>query len=484
MRRALSILWYYFTWYRLLAWSSGLGLALLAAAVVVFFIINPDGPYPWDPYKLYPWGLSIYAWFFLLCVPYLFSPAAFRQLLSNRRIALVPWIQVSAGIALFLMTVLLTCLPPLSFVLLAPDYYVRMVRAFSPNTPLMIFIIGSAYSLVMQKILPLRNFGLIAAVIFRRIFILLSQYGEVVGGVITDPLFLLAATGTCILGWIGSLVVLSRVYLLRPTAAQGSVAAEGWFSATATSMDLGWSSRRFPGGVATPAGTLLLGYPDGTLIRIKRVLDVSVMSPLLCSLFMYLVWNREYLAESIIPRIFLAISLMATVSVSMDAGELAARIRCLWLRHGGDRPALWHYLEGRLLRNFALYFTGTVAICIAMLAFTGLPGPLVLFYLVVTTCGSLFCAYLSLGMKINHWPYIAVVISIILTLSVIIVSSMLVLLGQGYYSGFLISPTVLYGCIPGGFLVLALLLRGYARRGFLGIDWLEVKFRRTPGWAT
>lgn len=459
MKAVLYILFFYIDFQRIVSWMSRFGLIMLLLSIPTA-LVNTRLAH----------GALIFAYIFILAFPYMFTPMVLRELISNRHLSLVPGFHVRAGIALLIYTVVLAIIPCLSGVF--------GWDGVTPWRALVIFTLASAYNGFYGLILPSRYVLPLGAVVPLGLLILTFQYKPQISAVFNDPGFLITASVISIMGWIYALVVLSRKNYFRPiyTSTPLITGKPDGISPDAFAMDLGFFSRWQIGPLKSAAGTLLLGYADGIPNRIKRSLLLMVVSPILWCLFMLIVGSITHPPNPIgMPRIFLITSLMTSIGVGWEFGELAARGRLLWLRHGSDRLRQWWFMEKLFLMTLGLNLIIAALICITFLLSTRLPGIQLMYYMGMIIGGGFFCTYLSLVCKIYNWSFAATAITVIIALGFVVVVSLIILLAQEPSTVVLVSNPFVFGSILGGLLLFSIVLRAYARRGFTGIDWLVVK---------
>ena len=462
MRRVIYILLYYLTWQRMMRWITGFGLVLVLLSIPIFLAS-----------EIFAIQGLLLGYLLSLAFPFTLTPMVFRELIANHHLALVPGFHLRAGIALLILTGLLSISFPF-FLAINP------ARVVNPWSVLVVFTVASFYVGIYQLILPSRFAIPLTIISFVLPFLLLFQYKALIHAVFLDPRFLVTVSVISVLGWMYGLVVLSRTnYFLPPYQSSLTADSAEWFTAD-VSAELNWVNWIVDGHPGTAAGTLLVGYPDGLANRIKWALSITVISPLLCSLFLvllYVLGLKDLGEQNILARLFLMLSLLLSIAVCLDYSELAARCRLIWLRRGGDRMSLWQFMERYIITTLGMYILIAGVIGMTFLLLTDVPQMHLLYYLTMVTCGGLLCSYLSLACKTHNWSSVATGIANIIALGFLLVSSMIVLLGKEYYQGILVSNPVVFASIPSTLVILALLLRWFARRGFTAIDWYLVKIR-------
>ena len=181
----LTILRYMLCWNRLLAWLVALGLVALMLVPVVALLIDSRTAT----------GVLIYAYGATLGLPWLAATVPFRHLVSSRRLAMVPGMQVRAGQALLLFTLLAAFFLPVCAALLWPGF-------LHPLFGSSLFITGSLLTLLMQwaitspLVILLMSFGPVL------VFFILFRTGPLLAPYFFDPALHLALFALCLAGLV------------------------------------------------------------------------------------------------------------------------------------------------------------------------------------------------------------------------------------------------------------------------------------------
>lgn len=442
MKTLLRVLRCLLLWQPVLAISAGLGLMLILATPVVAVVADAHTAF----------GASIYGYALALGFPYLAACVPFRNLIASRRLALVPGFHLHAGLALFALTALVALCVPASSRLYWPEL-------LSPLFGLRVFIIASLYMGVMQLLLPTRHLIWAISLGPLAMLILLTQFGATLRPLLIDPAFTYALFVLSLVLWVCALRHLATHNDYRPLAKMPMNNTEYMWNPVPGSLLFLQRGRS-----SSPGRTLLLGYPDGLLSRLVYILYLVVVSPLVCVALLYVVGgDGENAATQNPAALFLLFSLVMTIISSMSTGEMAARCRLLWLRHGGSRDEHWHYLERTLLTNAALTFALIFIIAAGMALFSPALPLSPLDYLLGGSSCYLLGAYASLTERISNWS---------IWLQILLIC----ILGPGVALAFnqdLVAIPVLSLFI----LLVALGFRRIAQRRFTAINWYQVKPR-------
>ena len=372
----------FFLWQRPLRWLAGAGVLLTLLALPVFIYFD----------SRLSFALAICGFSALLGLPYVMAPIAFRGLISNTRLSMLPNFHLSAGLALLLMTLLVSAYLPLAALLTG-----------APASPLLlpqIFIGASINVVLMQVLVTSRHQIAIFSFLPFVVLVLLNRYGDVFLALLLDPVFVLLGLPLCVAGWTWGLFHLHHNNRFRPVYRTQN--KEDWLY-----FDFGWSNRQGLGKVRTPAGTLLLGYPDGLVSRVIRILNFTLVSPLVCVLFIYMVgWeNQEENPVFSNPALtFLLFCLFSSLLSTWNYQEMAARCRMLWLRLGGGRQVQWHFMENTILLHLVLLYCVTGLTALLVWVVSDLPFIYVLHFMALLITRSLFDVYYNLMVRVKNWP--------------------------------------------------------------------------------
>lgn len=446
MKGTLFVFLAFFLWQRPLRWIVALGLVPLVLAVPARLIDTGLS-----------FGLAIWGGLAVLLPPFLLAPVAFRGLIANLRLGLLPHFHFRAGLALLLMTLLFAAWLPLA-----------ALYAGVPLHPLLfprLFIGASLYAGLLQLILPSRHIVAIFSFLPFVIFLLLIRFGEVVVPLLFEPATVAAGLPLCAAGWTWGLITLHRSNVFRPVYQTAS--KDDWLY-----MDFGWSNRRGLGNMRSPAGTLLLGYPDGIGSRLLRMLNFTLVTPVVCVTFLYLIGPGNEDSDNPIlnnlPAAFLGFCLFSALTSTWNYGEMAARCRLLWLRLGSGRPEHWRVMEGTIRLNLALLYATAALVALLLWLFTALPAQYPLHFMALLISRSLFDVYFNLFVRVKNWSRPAAGLLGLL-------SAVIALLVTGF--AIALHMPLLLVALEALQLVLAVVFRGAALREFQCIDWRRVTLK-------
>ncbi len=401
---------------------------------------------------------------FMFLVPFMNSCTSLRELISNHPLSLLPGFKPKAGIALLAMTIL-----PSFWWSLNAWYFGN--ESFSIIAILRSFTAFSLFAGIMQLVLPSRYYLQIISILPVTLAIIAMQ--------IRDPLYTLMLNVPftwflfilSLLGWVYGLRVLQQRQLFAPPFMPLD-SIDYW------SYDGGLFQKKAIGESRSASGTLLLGFPDGWKGILSRVSNYMVVTPLITVGFFLLIGFGEnaeiHIGQSLFP-LFLLISLSCSCAFISIFGEMAARCRLIWLRQGGSRETQWQTLEQLTLKILFNYMALAGLITLFGFVFSILPAPIKLHYFLVICSFSTFILYLSLTIRVFSWLTLFQAGAVILSVSVMI-TGIMVSINQNNY--------ILITILEGAYLFLAFLLRNMTRRKFLGIDWFQVKFKRSKRLAT
>ncbi|HMB72199.1 MAG TPA: hypothetical protein VKQ06_01410, partial [Gammaproteobacteria bacterium] len=343
MMRLLSLFLYYFRWQRIMTWVS-----LAGAIVMLLYFVFP--PSIRTPALIAGGGLA-------LGFPLSFAGISFRQLISNRRFALVPRLRMFAAAALLLLTLagaLTVCAAAISL-----NAYSEAEVTLEPvAVTLLAFTLISAYVLISQW-LVVYSMGLIGFVLLPLVAIRVSFVSDPLFDPLTvEPLLLVVAVCT---GWIWLFLAMRRPAVHR------SLAAPHWGAALCSDPASPQQWHPDFGPVASPAGALMRGFRDGLRTRLAGVALGLLFFPVAMLGVLWILGAPLLDSESgrFPSAFFLLWSLFGIAAQSsMLFRNWPARLRYLWLRRAGDRAELWRFADRALLNDLTL--VGVVASVIAL----------------------------------------------------------------------------------------------------------------------
>ena len=447
MTRLLVCFAYFFRGVRILPWVSGVGLFMIAFEV--FMPGNAAG-------TLVSFGAILFAGF-----PTLLGGPFYRQLIGNRRMALVPGLRYFATAALFLLALCGAALAAFAATQLEPRYDPWRVGQLA-------FALISLYLLVSQWLVA-RPATMIGFVLLPWIaFGLVFSDRNVATESLLVPWAWLSIAG---LGWLWLAIAVSRHALAHrwlarriPGTAAVSETPGFWQSPDA------WLD---PSSFATAAGTLMRGRGDSWRNRLNGALVMVLLLPAAMSgLVLMLAILGEDTEDPRFGGIFLGTSfLVVCVLPKALFGEWPARLRLLWLRVAGDRPELWRRTERTLLQEVALIVAILLPVAGGILILYDVPRHFVYVYLAGAALGVLTSSYAGFLARISCWGFVgqaALFVVVIMTFT---------LVGVALRNS--AEPRSVLALLP-LLLALALGFRWMARSRFRRMDWCQVRPRRFP----
>jgi hypothetical protein len=450
MMRLLTCFAYYFRGQRILPWICGSGAILIALAIFV----SGRAAAP-----LLALGIVFFAGF-----PILVGGLAFRQLIGNRRVAMVPDMRYFATGALFLLAVCGAALTGFAASSVVPG-------PSALHVSLLAFAAISLYLVVSQWVFSHRA-GALAFILLP--FIVLSlgiDNVPIVWEALLVPWAWVALAG---LAWLWLAIAVAATALPRKLLVTGS-AGSAWGG---DAQGRGYSpSLGGPTGDArtgTSAGTLMRGRPDGWRDRWSGTLMIVLLLPVVMSAVFTLmgVPFRSPETRQFGGEFFLLASFFGTcVFPAMIFAEWPIRLRLLWLRVAGDRAGLWRRLERGLWQELLLITANATVIAAAFLVWSDVQRELIWLYVSGAAMFSLTGSYLGFLTRTSGWH-----------------SSVQGLLQAFVMLAFLIGsaslwdsddPLAVFWLLP-LLAILALIFRTLARARFLRMDWCAVRPQRFP----
>jgi hypothetical protein len=458
MRSLLQLLLYLQTWMVGLLWLSVIGLVLLLTATLAFPLV--------DTSKIFFLSLCAYA---ALAVPYVFAWYPFRQLLANRQLGLLPHFPLKMGLVVLFLTLVIAIYPSLSSSLFAPG-------VLGWNAAIRIFFACSLGFWGLQWICARPRLSAVCGFApLIPLLILQPQVRDAAWTFLQVPGFDLGLLLLSLFGWLLALRTLATARTFAPPSADSAMG--GNVVAEAMGTNFNWlslivSTRRQP---HSADGTLLLGYPDAWHNRVRFYGCAMLVVALVIAL---LPTNDADATTPFIIRLQKTLP-FALFGLSIEAGNLAARSRLLWLRHGGDRNTLWRSVERILLGNFVM--VGILMLLLALLPrLVSAPSvPLDDGLLKIASAAFPTTTYAALAARAKGWGFSAI---LGVTIVAIIASAIAAALSDNLSDGFFTDTSIplplhaialLLVLLP--LLGVILLARGLAKRSFLRIDWRLVQ---------
>ena len=442
MKQILNIFIYYLSWHSSVTWFCRAGLALWVLAIVAKLISAQDIAYT----------MALLGYISLAGLPTLALPGIFRELITNKRLSLLPGFHFRAGLALLLLIVAISLVLPAFTTVFS-------IAGLAPGLAPWIFLTASLYTGYVQLCITSKHSVYLMGIgVWLSVSVLFYLKNTGIQFTEINPFLVATLVSFCLAVWCYALYTLSIRDKFKPIYRA--------FQDHEPFRKLWESHDRHPGS-STSAGTLLMGVPDGYRPLLKGASMWILVFPGTCAgLFAF--FNIFIMGDALPPFTWSFITASAVLGGwnSIISGELAARSRLLWLRYGSDRKMLWRHMERVLLRTQAgIYFW---ALCvIAVMAVFRFLEPVILFnYFFFIFALSLFQLYLSLIGRIAAWPTIVKALLFILTMGCLIVATI-----RGFDTGdyFVLNMLELV------LLALAMVMRQLARRRFIGIDWYQVQ---------
>jgi len=447
MLRSLRILHYYFSWQRTMRWVVMIGAVLFAIGM-----ISP---------VLFP--LRLLGDVFAIGFPVMTGGLAYRQIVSNRRFALVPGIRVHAAVALFLLAVTAAAAAWLTGIGLEA----QGLPWDSWTISLHVFSYASLYLVATQWMIT-NPAGLLAFGIAPIVALRLIGFSEPIVAARLAMVWPWLSLAVCAWAWL--LVIARRPGAARPPSG-ASWAGFGWSGELGNDNSV-WLPRAGP--MATALGTMMRGARDGLRNRLLLVLTTVLAFPVTLILLMVAIGAplRGVSSDTFLPMLFLLASFYGVCTFSsMVYSEWPARLRLVWLRSGGSRDLLWRRLERTLFAELVLIAATVVVIGLAFLLLTGVRREFILLYVVGSCIASVLTGYMGFWIRVIGWHTLAHALLLIVITIGCFMAIMWLRSGGG--------ESAIWYVLPGG-AVLAAFFRLLARRGFLRMDWCAIRPARRP----
>jgi len=445
MRGLLRILAFYFSWHWSVLLFAVPGVALLLVGVPIGLLASN-------------WPVAV-AGVFVLAFPVIWTAAVFRELVGNRRLALVPGFRTRAAAALFVI----------GLAGAGAGAIVSAANAGDTGIPapgvsaLLGYALVSTFLLLGQWLCTLRA-GILLQLVLVGIAMRIALGGSdfaAIGG-----LEAVALAGTATLAWFWLFRFVRRHGdLAGPNAAQRVDSMSGSRGVMAS---FEWIPAINTGSLADPIGTLMRGGSNSLANRLIGGLARVVGTAVFMLLWMTLL-TPQHTDESpaALGELFLIVSfIFAAAGTPILLSEWPLRLRYLWLRSPGDRGRLWYSLERKLYEEVGI--TAVIAILAAscLVAFVDVPPMLALAYVAGCAVVLPFSAYCAFSARMAGQSMATV--SFVLMIGGIFGAQIIV----GLYRG--AGTTGLFALLP-VVLLFGWLARRAARRRFLSADWCAVR---------
>lgn len=433
-----------------------LGLPLFRFFTVLGLLLIPVALIGYQYSRILAFGISIYLCITILGIPYAGAVPQLRRLLSNQRLTLLPGIAfTSVLLALLLATLLAISLPFAMWVCDIP----QPVGAIG----LRIFTIATIYAAFtwfgMTNRTAAYSFGILPLLFLGTLQVLNSNFP----GWWQQPAVVFGSFGASILAWLWALLALrgrQRFATLSLSMSQSGSAGTDY------QQQLSYQPWLYRVRSVPSAATVLLGYPGDWRGRLESVgFSLILMPAIFASLAWFLGRDDRHSGEWL--EMFVFMHLAITAFTPFAWGELTARSRCLWLRHGGTRASLWQFLEGQLRLSF-LFMTACSSIMVMLVTTVGerVDSRIFLLALLLTLSSMLHNACYSVMVRLRHWAaWMQIVYMIVLTTA----------LAFGVYWLHAYVPAAWSLLVSPILVVLALVYRSLAKGSFVQVDWLRLK---------
>ncbi|MCP5144021.1 MAG: hypothetical protein H6978_04285 [Gammaproteobacteria bacterium] len=451
--RTLAMLWFYLTWMPLMRYTAA--IALLALAVTLLLGLAVDSV--WYLGSMVASGIA-------LGLPLMTCGAAFRQVVGNMRIALVPKAHWHAALGLLLLAAI-TVAWLLACYLLSGQLEHAAERTLDPLAfTLRSFLFVSSGMLLFQWLAQYR-----AGYYFWLVFPLYNVFAPVLH--IDDhlrgnePVWALLTVGL----WAAFLFAMRR-----PARRRGLAGAMAGFSG---GMACGWFEF---GSITKAPGTLMRGVADSTANRLAYWLVFTLGMPLLVVALFTLakLFRPEAFSVPQLVSVFLLMNLYMGAVIAASNCEWAIRTRLLWLRYPGTRADLWRYLETNIL-----WFLVTMAVFSLLIATLihltiGFAPRLLVMYVV---CGLILPAlltYTAITFRMWALPPLRQAVALIAVIGAVTATMVTALMYR--------DNSALLLAIAGAATLVAVLLRLRVAHRFRRIDWCAIRpirFNRNGGLA-
>lgn len=402
-------------------------------------------------------GFALWSFVFLLAVPAFSAPIALRNLLSNRRLMMMPRFADTAVVALFILTLLASVFLPFFA-------WLYEIQRFPDSAFVCGFVLLSCYLLITFILCGRQWAALVTGVLVAPVIVVVTNKLRNTG---TLPSLgaeaQIALVIIVMLGWLVALRLASQVRPVRPAMVYG-VPDQQMLAMGTRPAPTFW-----PGAVSkgAPALSLMMGYPATRFSVLRLQLSAGILGPLPMVLVIYFAdFNQERIAWPDALRMLMLVYLFSATAVGFQNAGLVARLRLLWLRAPRLRSDLWNMLDSQhLLSQLTFLLLASLLALIAGFVSSFKP-MLLLHYSLLSLALNAHTAYYSIYAKIAGWGVLPrlLVPGICLSISVWL---MFRSIRSDTVIPLLMFETVLLG--------LALLWRQLGRTQFARIDWQMLK---------
>ena len=390
--------------------------------------------------------------FSLLTVPF-----AFRQLLGNRQLALVPRLRRQAGLALFLITSIVAVL--LGSIAWFIDDPVALPRT------VLIFGTLSAYLLLAQWVLA-HKWGAFVFWLLPTVLLQLSRNKTLLPWLLTPEVALVMLV-LSLLVWFAFAHWLRG---LRNTSAPRFVLDQWNNPELQQQQHHTWLSSKFTiAGIRSASGSLLRGSYDNWRNRLLMQFLLFFMFPVLLNLFLeVLEWNKgNYeLKRARNPDTWLMMGLFGSLMVHFYTREWLPRARLLWLRSGGDRRQMWQLIQRMSREEVLLSSLISAAYALLLWLLLDLAPSFALTFVLLCTSAVWFTTYVGHWSRLRDWGWLASMILLLLMLP-----AMIIVLTLGFKQDNAQLPLLFaLACV-----VLGGIAEYASKQRFLRIDWCRLR---------
>jgi hypothetical protein len=409
-------------------------------------------------------GFAVWSFLFLLAVPSLSSPIALRNLLSNRRLMMMPRFAGTAVLTLFLHTLLTSAFLPFFAQVYEIEQFPDSALAYS-------FAMLSCYLLItfsfagMQWGMQILGI-LVAPVIVVGVNLLRNAGSLPTLGVVAQSALVIAV----LMGWIAALLVVGRVRHFQPPTLYGLKQDHQTLVKMGTSLGPALWSNASKG---SPALSLMLGYPATNFSEVRLKLLAGILGPLPLVLVMRLAdFNQEKYSWPELLQMLMFVYLFSATVMGFQNAELVARLRLLWLKAPRLREDLWKMLDAQHLLSQITFLSLTSLLAVAASLVLSFKPLLLLQYPLLLLALNAHTSYYSIYARIKGWSVLTgfVVLGICLSMSVWCTF-------KSMQSDTVVPLLILEAVLLG----LGLVWRQLARARFSRIDWQALRplnFRR------
>ena len=448
MNSLLSILLHLLFWQRLLRYLMMIGGAFALLGLILCWF-NPGSK---GAIATLVGGTG-----FALLFSVMTAPVGLRQLLGNRQLALVPNLRWQAGLALFLLAVLV------SLIYAGIASLVSETPVLTPS--MLMFCALSGYFLLAQWALSYK-WGAIAFWLLPAVLLQLPRNNPLLQWLQT-PAVSLTVLMLSLLAW---LVFAQWLRRLRTTAAPRFVMDQWNNPELQHQQHQGWLTNRVNfRGIRSASGSLLRGAYDNWRNRLLMQVVLFFLFPIVLNLFfavLELAKGRDYLERILSSHNWLMMGLFGSLMISFYTREWLPRARLLWLRSGGSRAELWQLIQTMTRQEVLLSALVSGLYAFLLWQFTGLSAAFSLAFVLICTTVPWLTINVTHWSRLRDWGWMG---SIVLMLA--LMAAMAVVLVLGFKRDSIVLP-LLFAALCAG---LGYLVERRTQQRFLRIDWCQLR---------